>query len=111
MPWWSIRERKEYCEARVTTRYAARGRPCEEHAVPAWIIEYEWLFFFGVILAVAVADLRATRRAQRADAARRAAPGRDGDGGNSGVPSSSTNKGGFESAHGSSDRGDGPANG
>ncbi|MGE5714531.1 MAG: hypothetical protein ACM32F_11695 [Betaproteobacteria bacterium] len=31
----------------------------------AWMIQYEWLLFFGLILALAIADLVATRRAVR----------------------------------------------
>lgn len=31
----------------------------------AWMIQYEWLLFFGLILALAIADLVATRRAMR----------------------------------------------
>jgi membrane protein implicated in regulation of membrane protease activity len=31
----------------------------------AWLIQYEWLLFFGLILALAIADLVVTRRALR----------------------------------------------
>jgi membrane protein implicated in regulation of membrane protease activity len=33
--------------------------------VIAWLIQYEWLLFFGLILALAIADLVVTRRALR----------------------------------------------
>lgn len=36
-----------------------------EDNVFAWMIQYEWLLFFGLILALAIADLVATRRAVR----------------------------------------------
>ncbi len=40
----------------------------------AWAIRYEWLLFFGLILALAVVDLLATRRAQHRARARRPEP-------------------------------------
>jgi hypothetical protein len=40
-------------------------RPSGDDNVFAWMIQYEWLLFFGLILALAIADLVATRRAMR----------------------------------------------
>jgi len=51
------------------TRYAifdrVRGPRSRDDIVLAWMIQYEWLLFFGLILALALADLVATRRAAR----------------------------------------------
>ena len=40
-------------------------RPSGDDIVFAWMVQYEWLLFFGLILALAIADLVATRRAVR----------------------------------------------
>jgi hypothetical protein len=36
-----------------------------DDVVFAWMIQYEWLLFFGLVLALAIADLVATRRSLR----------------------------------------------
>lgn len=46
-------------------RQSQSGRPAGDDIVFAWMIQYEWLLFFGLILALAIADLVATRRAVR----------------------------------------------
>jgi hypothetical protein len=62
LPYPSLGARRRRRYSRV---FWARGLHWRDDIVFAWMIQYEWLLFFGLILVLAIVDLAATRRALR----------------------------------------------
>jgi hypothetical protein len=61
---WSWLKPLVACPASYARVEWVKGPRSRDDIVFAWMIQYEWLLFFGLILALAIADLVATRRAE-----------------------------------------------